>query len=195
MAAGFLAVAVARDDRDVDAHQRPHVAIAFAVAAQDLDHLPGRAERDRDLPHARVLGAGIGVDGLQQPHLGLEGRLAERIVVAVEADIGAAGRLGIAAGIAALDRAHRVGRARQRRFGHVGGMGIADRLVLDRAQPETLLGVVGRLLEPAVVEHQHLGLGVFEKQLAVVGAFEAAGEVAAGVLAVEAGAVEQRHGR
>ena len=74
-------------------------------------------------------------------------------------------------------------------------MGIADRLVLDRAQPEALLGVVGRLLEPPVVEQQHLGLGVFEVQLAVVGAFEAADELSAGVVAVEAGAVEKRHGR
>ena len=70
-------------------------------------------------------------------------------------------------------------------------MGIADRLVLDRAQAETLRGVVGRLLEAAVVEHQHLGLLVFEEQFAVVGAFEAAREVAAGGVAVEAGAVEE----
>ena len=189
VAAGFLAIAVADDDRNVDTHQRTHVAIAFAIAAQDFDHLPGRAERDRNLPDARVLRPGIGVDGLQQPHLGFEGRRSERIVIAVEADIGSAGRLGVAARIAALDRAHRVGRARQRRFGDVGGMGIAHRLVLDRAQPETLVGVVGRLLEPAIVEHQHLGLGVFEIELAVVGAFKPADEVAAGILAVEAGAV------
>ena len=96
------------------------------------------------------------------------------------------------AGIAALDGAHRVGRARDRRLGQVGGVGVADRLVLDGAQAEALAGVVGRLLEPPVVEHQHLGLAIFEEQLAVVGAFEAAGEVAAGVVAVEAGAVEQR---
>ena len=58
-------------------------------------------------------------------------------------------------------------------------MRVADRLVLDGAQPETLLGVVGRLLEPAIVEHQHLGLAIFEVEFAVVGAFEAAGEMAA----------------
>src|SRR5262249_43162907 len=39
--ARFLAVAFTGHDRDVDAHERPHVAIALAVAAQDLDHLPG----------------------------------------------------------------------------------------------------------------------------------------------------------
>ena len=70
-------------------------------------------------------------------------------------------------------------------------MRVADRLALDGAQPEALRGVVGRLLEPAVVEHQHLGLAVFEEQLAVVGAFEAVGEVLGDARAVEAGAVDQ----
>ena len=53
-------------------------------------------------------------------------------------------------------------------------MRIADRLVLDRAQAEALRGVVGRLLQPAIVEHQHFGLAVFEEQFAVVGALERA---------------------
>ena len=75
---------------------------------------------------------------------------------------------------------------------HVGGMRVADRLVLHGAQPEALVGVVGRLLEPAVVEHQHLGLLVFEEQFAVVGAFEAALDQLADADVVEAGAVEQR---
>ena len=74
-------------------------------------------------------------------------------------------------------------------------MGVADRFVLDRAQPEALVGIVGRLLEPSVVEQQHLGLGVFEVKLAVVGAFEAADEVPARIVPVETGTVEKRHGR
>ena len=73
-------------------------------------------------------------------------------------------------------------------------MRIADRLVLDRAQAEPLVGVVGRLLEPPIVEDEHLGLGVFEKKLAVVGAFEAAGEMSACGLAIEPGAIEERRG-
>ena len=73
-------------------------------------------------------------------------------------------------------------------------MGIADRLVLHGAQAEALGGVVGRLLEPAVVEHQHLGLAVFEEQFAVVGAFEAAVDQLADADAVEAGAVDEGGG-
>ena len=52
-------------------------------------------------------------------------------------------------------------------------MGIADRLVLHRAQPEALRGVVGRLFQAAIVEAERLGLAIFQEQFAVVGAFEA----------------------
>jgi len=42
-------------------------------------------------------------------------------------------------------------------------MRIADRLVLDRAQAEPLRRIVRRLLEPAVVEGERLGLLVFQE--------------------------------
>jgi hypothetical protein len=73
-------------------------------------------------------------------------------------------------------------------------MCIADRLVLHRAQAEPLRGVVGRLLEPSVIEQEHLGLAVFEKKLAVIGAFEPVREMAARAAAIEAGAVEEGGG-
>ena len=40
--------------------------------------------------------------------------------------------------MAAFDGAHGFGGARERGFRQIGGMRIADRLVLDRAQAETL---------------------------------------------------------
>ncbi len=52
-------------------------------------------------------------------------------------------------------------------------MRIADRIVLDGAQAETLRGVVGRLLQPAVVETERLGLAIFEEQLAIVSSLQA----------------------
>ena len=97
--------------------------------------------------------------------------------------------------MAALDRAHRVGRARNRRLGNVGGMGIADRLILDGAEPETLRGVVGRLLQAAIVEQQRLGLAVLQKQFAIVGPFKAALDQAGHFAAVESAAVDQRGNR
>ena len=101
-----------------------------------------------------------------------------------------AGRLGVGAGIAAFDGADGLCGARERGLGKVGGVGVAHRLVLDGAQAKTLGGVVGRLLEPAVVENQHFRLAIFEEEFAVVGPLKAAGEVAARIIAVEAGAVE-----
>jgi hypothetical protein len=70
-------------------------------------------------------------------------------------------------------------------------MGIAHGLVFDGAQSEALVGVVGRLLKPAIVENKHLGLGIFEIKLTVVRAFQATGEVSAHVPTVEAGAIEK----
>jgi len=70
-------------------------------------------------------------------------------------------------------------------------MRVADRVVLDRAQPETLRGVVGRLLQPPIVEHQRFGLAVFQKQFAVVGAGQPPRQFDADGIAVEVGAVEQ----
>ena len=73
-------------------------------------------------------------------------------------------------------------------------MCIADRFALDGAQAEPLRRVVGRLLEPPVVEHQRFGLAVFEEQFAVVGSPEAMLEVPFHDGTVEAGAVDQGGG-
>src|SRR6185437_5243903 len=150
VAAGLLTVAFADHNGDADAHQRPHVAIDLAVGAHDLDRLPGCGEAGGNLAHARILGARIGVDRLEQTRLGLECRAAERAVLAVKFRVGARGRRRVAARIAALDGAYRIGGALDRRLQDVGRVGVADGLVLDGAQAEALRGVVGRLLEPAV---------------------------------------------
>ena len=82
--AALLPVALAGDDGNIDAHQRPDVAIALAVGADDFDHLPGRAEADRHLPHPRILVADVSVDLGQQLYLGFEPRRIQRIVVAIK---------------------------------------------------------------------------------------------------------------
>src|SRR3982074_1592237 len=126
----FLAPALARDDRHIDPDQRAHVPIGFPIGAQDLDHLPGRGDAGRHLPHALVLLARIGVDLLQQLDLGFERRRGERIVIGIDPAIGASGRLRGMSRIAALDGADRVRGARDRGLRAVGGMRIADRVVL-----------------------------------------------------------------
>ncbi len=80
---------------DVDARHRPDVADAVAVGAQDIDDLPACGNRSRHLPHLVVLAAQIGVDIGQHLDLLLEGRRTDRVLVAVELVVGAAGGCGI----------------------------------------------------------------------------------------------------
>src|SRR5215212_10910548 len=70
-------------------------------------------------------------------------------------------------------------------------MRVADSIVLYRAQPKTLRGVVGGLLQPAIVEHQRLGLAVLQEQLARVSAGKRARDLMPHGVAVEVGAIEQ----
>ena len=73
IAAGLHARAFADNDVDVQAHQRANVGRRFAARAHDVYRLPRSAEGRRDLFHARVLGAGIGIDLGQHRHLHVEG--------------------------------------------------------------------------------------------------------------------------
>src|SRR5689334_13530093 len=93
VAAGFLTLAVAGDHRYVEPHHRADVAIGLAVGAKNFDHLPGGADAGSHLTHPGVLAARIGVNRLQQFHLGLEGRRFERIVLSIELAVCAAGRI------------------------------------------------------------------------------------------------------
>src|SRR5262249_6638845 len=44
VASCFLTISFADDVRDLDTHHRTHTATAYAVRAQDLNHLPARAK-------------------------------------------------------------------------------------------------------------------------------------------------------
>src|SRR5439155_13599870 len=70
-------------------------------------------------------------------------------------------------------------------------MRIADRIVLHRAQAESLRSVVGGLLQPPIVKTQRFGLAIFQKQLAVVGPLKPPRDLASDGIAVEVGAVEK----
>jgi hypothetical protein len=143
-------------------------------------------------PHPRIPIADIGVDFGEQLYLRFEAGRIERIFVAIEPHIGMRGCCGKIPAIAAADGCDRVCRPDQRRQRNVGRMRVADRVVLHRAQAKALRGVIGGLLQPPIVEHQRLGLGIFQEQLAVIGALEPAGDLVAYRIAVKIGAVEQR---
>ena len=70
-------------------------------------------------------------------------------------------------------------------------MRVADRFGLHGAQAKSLRGVIGRLLEPAIVKGQRFGLAIFQEQLAIVGAVQAMTDQLAHFSAVEPGAIDQ----
>ena len=69
LAAAFLTITLAGNHRNVDAHQGTDIAVTFAIRPQDFDHLPGRAQADRDLPHPRILVADVSVNFGEQFYL------------------------------------------------------------------------------------------------------------------------------
>jgi hypothetical protein len=83
VAAGFHAVAIGADDRDVDAHERANVAATFAVCADDLHRLPFSGNRCRELRDAVIQRPCVIVHVFQQFDLGREIELAERVGVGI----------------------------------------------------------------------------------------------------------------
>ena len=172
-------------------HQRADVRGRLAARALDAHRLPASRKRGRDLHDARVGGAGIGVDSRQQRRLPGEVRRVQRVLRAVEPPVGRRRRQRQRAAPPGGDRAHRLGRAAERRLVEARGMGVAGRLARDRAQPEALADVVGGAGEPAVIQGQPLRDRVLQVKLAVVRAPERVVENAFGGGAVEAGAPEE----
>ena len=180
------------DDRDIEADQGPDIGGTLPVAADDQHSLPLAQKRRRDLPYPPVLRTGVFVDFLEQLDLALERHLRERVDRGIEGPVRAARAVGKRAAVPGENRAHRSRGPSDGLFGQFRSVGVARRLAGHRAQAETLALVEGRALQPAVVIYQALGLGVFEKQLAIVGAMKRIADKAVHSRAVHAGAVEKQ---
>jgi hypothetical protein len=192
MAAGLLAAAVANHHGDVEPDQRPDVADANAVRAEDLHRLPFAGDRGHDLAHARVLAPRIGVDLRQERDFALETGVGERVDGVIETAVGADGRLGHRAGAALADGLDRLGGAVQGPLAELGGVGVALRLARDGAQPEALGGIVARALHAPVVEADRFREAVFQEELAVIRARQRLLDQPLGLVAVEARALEEQ---
>jgi hypothetical protein len=69
-------------------------------------------------------------------------------------------------------------------------VGVAGGLARHHPQAETLGGVPGRRLQPAVVEHQRFRFGAFEEQLPVVGSRQRLLKDGQGLVRAEIGGFE-----
>lgn len=149
---------------------------AVPVGSQNIHDLPARRDRRGHLADLRLLGAQIGVDLLKQLDLGLETRLADRVLVAVKLLVGALRGCRVGAGIASGHLLHGIRRPLQGRKRQFAGMGVAHGFAGDGAQAEALVCVETAALQAAVVEGKHLRLRMFEEELAVIGAGKRFGE-------------------
>ena len=194
MTAGFLAIAFSDHDGDIDANQRANIAVDLAIGPHDLNDLPGRGNACRHLTDALILGPCVSVDLLQQLDLCVEARCGKRIVICIEPPVGTRRCVRDRARISTFDGPHGIGGTRKRGFRDIGRVGITHCFALHSPQAEALRGVVGCLLEPAIVEQQHLGLPVFKIKLAVIGAIETAANDLGNFRFLEAGAIEEGGG-
>ena len=71
-AAGFLTIAFASGDRDIEADQRAEITDHFAARPQDFHSRPFPGQGSRDLAHAGVFLSGVGVDVFEKLGFGFE---------------------------------------------------------------------------------------------------------------------------
>ena len=138
------------------------------VGTQDLDLLVRGGKADRDLHHAGVQAARIGIDLLENVELGAESRAGHRVRVGIEPLIRR--RRGVRPRAAALTHGQAGGfaGAQQRRFGDFRGMGVACDLAAHRAQAEAFGCVIAGGFHAAIVKEQHFRTFALQEQLTVI---------------------------
>ena len=170
MGADLPPAAVLRDHRHVEPGERPHVPHRQPRRRRDENHDFLAAEARDDLTHARVPGAGGGIDAAQQLELsaevGGERRLGEAVEIvglapAVDGDHGrGAGVLGDGPGLA-----RRLLEVRQR---DLVGVGVAGPLSGLGADPGPLTQVARGLLDGALLQDERLGDAILEIEVRVI---------------------------
>ncbi len=135
--------------------------------AHDLDHAPAREQAGGHLRHARVLGAGDGVDLFEQSDLLLERDEVERAGIGIEMAIGPLGRRGERP-LGRIEQLQRLARAADGSGADFVGMGKTGRLARHSAQAEARIARIVCGLQPSVVETEGFGRDELEVKLAIV---------------------------
>ncbi len=145
------------DDRNVDAHQRPHVAGERAIARHHQDYFVQRADRGHHLGDARVHAARLGIEPLQQAHLVRIGHGGERIDRKVQPVPGARlPRLHRMLAALARDRAGGARGFLQRGQHDLVRVGETRLLATHGAHAHALLDAVAAVLDDAVLDRPGL---------------------------------------
>ena len=153
---------------DGDCYQSYNVAEYLAARPYDLDDLPFACQRAGDLFHPWVFFPRIGIDFTHQFHFGLERCRVEWTVVGIKVNVGTRWWARENARMTKLDHADRLRGPGDRRLGQFRSVGITGRFTGDRAKAKSLRCIVGRSLQPSIVEGKAFCLAVFEEQLAVI---------------------------
>ena len=162
------------DDRERQAHQRPHVGGDRAVGAGDEDDVVLARQAGHHLDDARVLAAREALDLLEQRHLLRAVERRDRIHRRVEHAARRERRLRADLDAPALprrrDRSHRARRVEQRRLGDVVGVGERGLLAGDRAHADALVDAEAAALDDAFLEAPAFAPRVLEVEIGVVDA-------------------------
>ena len=168
--AALFATAVLFDDHcDIQPRHRADVGQPQAFGAQDFHLLQPRRYGRRDLHHAAVHGAGIGVNLFQNIDLGGKACIRHRVCIRVKPGIGALGRSCQHPAAIPHREAGRFRGPAQGLFADFGGMGIASHLALDGAQAKAFGGVIAGCLDAAIVQNDGLRAFAFKVKFAILG--------------------------
>ena len=190
--AGFAPPVLLGDDGHVEAHERADIPGDKAIGADDFDHRPAGGQAGRYLHHARIAGAGGGVDHLQQLDLFGKGHGIERRGVGIEvAVVAARRRRGLPLG--RIEQLQGLSGAADRLFADLVGMGKAGHLTRNAAQAESGIARVIGGFQAAIVKSESLAGDELHVQLAIVAARQGLGGQRLGAGRIEL-AIKQRTG-
>ena len=162
--------ALLRHDLHVEAHQRLDVANLSAFARRDHHVSVLAAHARQHLHHARVAGASVGIDPLEQLHLARHRYVGRGHAHRIQLDRAPAGaHPGGAPRTGAFgDGARGTGGDLEALERHVVGVRVALALARDRAHAQSLLDVTAAGLDDAFLERDRVAERVLEVQVRVV---------------------------
>ena len=159
------------DDRQRQAHQRAHIGSQGAIGTRHHDHIVFTGQTSHDLHHARVFGAGLLFQTLEQLHFGGAVQAANRVFTMVELAAGgddAAGDLGAGVQTGSSDAAHRVGGIHERGHGDIVRIGKRGFLSANGPYTHTLINTERASFHNPLFQAPTLRAGVLKVQISIV---------------------------